>query len=146
VNVLPAFRESGNRRHTAWAWDAQVVWKSGAWRISSPTAAHLVNPNQTPFVANDQYPQWGAGGRELFYVSPERKLMVVSLKTGANSVEPSAPRELFPLPITDIGLSPYDATPDGQRFLVRASPAQMGQPLTVIVNWPALMKKEAGAQ
>ncbi len=92
-----------------------------------------------------RYPQWGADARELFYVSPERKLMVVSLKMGANSVEPSAPRELFPLPITDIGLSPYDATPDGQRFLVRASPAQM-QPLTVIVNWPALMKKEAGAQ
>ena len=51
-----------------------------------------------------QYPQWGAGGRELFYVSPDNKLMVVSLKLGADSVEPSTPRELFPLPAVDIGL------------------------------------------
>ena len=46
-----------------------------------------------------QYAQWGAGGRELFYVSPDNKLMGVSLKMGADTVEPSAPRELFPLPM-----------------------------------------------
>jgi hypothetical protein len=57
-----------------------------------------------------QYPQWGAGGRELFYVSLYYKLMVVSLKAGSDSVEPSAPRELFPLPAVDTGFSPYDAT------------------------------------
>jgi len=33
------------------------------------------------------------------------------------------------------------------RFLVRATPEkQAGQPLTLIVNWPALMKKGAAAQ
>jgi Tol biopolymer transport system component len=93
-------------------------------------------------MGGGRYPQWGTGGRELFYVSPENKLMAVSLKTEANSVEPSAPRELFPLPIVDTGFSPYDTTPDGQRFLVRAAPGKAGEPLTVIVNWPALLKKE----
>jgi hypothetical protein len=93
-----------------------------------------------------QYPQWGAGGRELFYVSPDNKLMVVNLKLRADSVEPSAPRELFPLPVVDTGLPPYDTTSNGQRFLVRATLGQAGQPLTVIVNWPALMKKGAAAQ
>ena len=97
-------------------------------------------------TAGGRFPQWGAGGRELFYVSPDNKLMVVSLKPGADLVEPSAPRELFPLPIADIGLSPYEVAPDGQRFLVRATPGQAGQPLTVIVNWPALLKKTPDAQ
>jgi Tol biopolymer transport system component len=92
-----------------------------------------------------RYPQWGAGGRELFYVSPENKLMLASLKVGANSVEPSAPRELFPLPIVENSFSPYETTPDGQRFLVRAAPGKAGEPLTVIVNWPALLKKEPAA-
>jgi hypothetical protein len=92
-----------------------------------------------------QYPQWGAGGRELLYVSLDNKLMAVSLKMGADTVEPSTPRELFPLPAVDTGLSPYDTTPDGQRFLVRATPGQAAQPLTVIVNWPALLKREAPA-
>jgi Tol biopolymer transport system component len=93
-----------------------------------------------------QYPQWGAGGRELFYLSPDLKLMAVSLKLGADSIEPSAPRELFPLPADDIAWSPYDAAPDGQRFLVHATPQQAAQPLTVIVKWPALLKNAPSAQ
>jgi hypothetical protein len=93
-----------------------------------------------------QYPQWGAGGRELFYLSPDLKLMAVSLKLGADSIEPSAPRELFPLPADAIAWSPYDAAPDGQRFLVRATPQQAAQPLTVIVKWPALLKNAPSAQ
>jgi Tol biopolymer transport system component len=93
-----------------------------------------------------QYPQWGAGGRDLFYVSLDNKLMAVSLKLGADSVEPATPRELFHLPIVETGQSPYDATPDGQRFLVRATLGQAGEPLTVIVNWPALLKRGAAAQ
>jgi len=73
--------------------------------------------------------------------------MSVALKTGADSVEPSAPRELFLLPAVDLGtISPYEVAPDGQRFLVRATPDQAPQPLTVIVNWPALLKKGASAQ
>jgi hypothetical protein len=83
----------------------------------------------------------------LFYVSLDFKLMAVRLKLGADSVEPSTPRELFPLPIVDNVGSLYDITPDGQRFLVRAVPQQQAsQPLTVIVNWPALLKQGAAAQ
>jgi Tol biopolymer transport system component len=93
-----------------------------------------------------QFPQWGAGGRELFYVSPDNKLMAASLTMRADSIEASVPRELFPLPAADIGWSPYDTTSDGQRFLVRTTTAQVGQPLNVIVNWPALLKKGVAGQ
>lgn len=88
-----------------------------------------------------QYPQWGAGGRELFYVSAANRLMMVTLKLGADTVEPSTPREMFPLSATERGWSPYD-TEDGQRFLVRATPIQGVQALDLIVNWPALLTKE----
>jgi Tol biopolymer transport system component len=91
-------------------------------------------------------PQWGAGGRELFYLSPENKLMAVNLKLGADSVQPSAPRELFSLPELASVRSPYEASSDGQRFLVLAGRGQASQPLNVIVNWPALLKKGAPAQ
>lgn len=92
-----------------------------------------------------RYPQWGSDGRELFYVSPDNKLMVVNLKLASGAVVPSAPQMLFPLSADDAGLSPFDAAPGGQRFLVRANPHQAAQPLTVIVNWPALLKKTAEA-
>jgi Tol biopolymer transport system component len=91
------------------------------------------------------FPKWGAGGRELYYISPENKLMVVSLKLGSDTVEPSAPRELFQLPLRSPAGPTYEPSRDGQRFLVLTSPEQAQQPLTVIVNWPALLKKGAAA-
>jgi hypothetical protein len=64
----------------------------------------------------------------------------VGINLGENSVERSPPRELFPLPSVDTSYIPYD-TADGGKFLVRAVPEPSAQPLTVIVNWPALLKK-----
>ena len=80
-------------------------------------------------------PQWASDGRELFYQAPGGKVMVVNLKVGADSVEASAPRELFALPPRSI----FEVTPDGQRFLVRV-PDPTPRALTVMVNWPALLK------
>ena len=88
-----------------------------------------------------RFPRWGPDGRELFYVSLDDKLMAVDLKIRRDSVEPSAPRELFPLPTPTINFIPYDVTADGQRFLVQAPPVQPA-PLTVIVNWPVLVMSQ----
>lgn len=85
-----------------------------------------------------RFPRWGPGGREIFYVSPDDKLMAVSVRVGADSVQPSAPRELFPLPTPAVNFIPYDVSFDGQRFLVEAPPAQA---LTVVLNWPVLVNK-----
>jgi Tol biopolymer transport system component/tRNA A-37 threonylcarbamoyl transferase component Bud32 len=95
-------------------------------------------------TAGGKYPEWSPGGRELFYVAPDNKLMDVDLTITADAVRPSAPRPLFTLPIIDNGFSPYD-TIDGQRFLVRALP-QQASPLNLIVNWPALLKKGTAGQ
>ena len=91
-----------------------------------------------------QYPEWDTSGSKLFFVAPDNKLMVADLRITADTVQPSAPRALFTLPIIDKGYNPYE-TIDGQRFLVRAVP-QQAPPLTVIVNWPALLKKGSAAQ
>jgi Tol biopolymer transport system component len=96
-------------------------------------------------TAGGQYPVWGAGGREIVYLAPDNKLMVVDITVTADAVHPSAPRALFTLPVIDNGWSPYD-TVDGQRFLVRTVPQQASPPVTVIVNWPALLKKGSTPQ
>jgi Tol biopolymer transport system component len=87
------------------------------------------------------FPGWGPDGRELFYLAPDNKLMVVDMKFGASSASASAPRELFPIPPTDTVLtsSPFD-TIDGQRFLILTPVAPATRPLQVIDNWPALLK------
>jgi hypothetical protein len=126
-------------------WIAYVSDESGRYEVYIDTFPE--RHHKTP-VSTDggMYPQWGAGGRDLYYVSPAFKLMVVSLKLGKDYAEPSVPRELFPLPAVDTGFNPYEVAPDGQRFLVRATPQQQAaDPLTVIVNWPALMRKGSPA-
>jgi hypothetical protein len=60
-----------------------------------------------------------------------------------DSVKVSPARELFALPAGELSLFPYDVASDGQRFLVAAAPSQTAEPLSVIVNWPALARKGA---
>jgi hypothetical protein len=65
------------------------------------------------------------------------KIEAVSLRLGVDSIEASAPRELFALPP---GIEDFGIAPDGRRFLVRV-PEPNPRPLTVVVNWPAMLKK-----
>jgi hypothetical protein len=82
----------------------------------------------------------------LFYVSPENKVMAASLKLGADSVESSAPRELFSLsPLRSPAGPPFESSRDGQRFIVLTSPKVAPQSLNIIVNWPALLNKSAAS-
>jgi Tol biopolymer transport system component len=95
-------------------------------------------------TSGGRFPRWSPDSRELFYMAPDDKLMAVSLKLGTDSVEASVPRELFTIGWNQIVPgSPYEVAPDGQRFLVRAATESGSQPLQVIVNWPALLKKGA---
>jgi eukaryotic-like serine/threonine-protein kinase len=91
-------------------------------------------------------PEWGVDGRELFYISPDSMLMSVSLKLGTGSLGPTPPRALFPLLVMDTDVSPYDIAHDGQGFVVLEAAEHAAQPLTVIVNWPALVNKAANSQ
>jgi Tol biopolymer transport system component len=140
------FNESQGRFSPETNWVAYASDESGRYEVYIDTFPE--RRHKTPIsTGGGQYPSWGAGGRDLYYVSPDFKLMSVSLKLGTDYAEPSVPRELFPLPGVDTGFSPYEVAPDGQRFLVRATPQQQAaEALTVIVNWPALLKKGAAAQ
>jgi hypothetical protein len=66
------------------------------------------------------------------------------MKFGRDSAEPSLPRELFALPNGLTGLGPFEVAADGQRFLVQLTVDKI-EPLTAIVNWPALLKKGGAA-
>jgi serine/threonine-protein kinase len=85
------------------------------------------------------YPQWSSDGHELFYLSPDYKLMAVKLKISPIAIEPSTPHELFPLSANVTNWNPFEVSPDGKRFLVRAAAGQ-APPVNVVLNWPALLK------
>ena len=74
---------------------------------------------------------------ELFYTSPARKLMSVSIGYRP-SLESATPKALFDLDqITD-----YAVSRDGRRFLVnRIISDPRAEPLSVVLNWTAALKK-----
>jgi Tol biopolymer transport system component len=82
-------------------------------------------------------PAWRGDGKELFYVSPDGKIMAADIRTEAG-LEVGAPRALFQtriLPLVE-ARNNYDVTRDGQRFLVNSRrPEDALLPITVIAPW-----------
>ena len=69
-------------------------------------------------------PKWRSDGRELFFVS-EQKLMVVEVGSGTEG-RVSLPTPLFDVEDGSEELDYYAPDPSGQRFLVRVPPARAG--------------------
>src|SRR5262249_28593023 len=80
-------------------------------------------------------PSWEPGGRRLYYTS-KNSLMAADLELRPDGIAPSVPRRLFSFPGPD---GRFDVSPDGKRFLVSVPVKSEPQPLSVMVNWPALM-------
>ena len=81
-------------------------------------------------AAGGEAPRWPHGGRELFYVAPDNRLMAISFTLAGSSLVPAAPLGLFVLPKG----SDYDSSYDGQRFLVN-EPVSGASPITIVINW-----------
>ena len=90
-------------------------------------------------------PEWRRDGKELFYISADRKLMAVPVTTEGATFSAGAPRALFDVQMPEQTApypTDYAVTMDGQRFLVNTVVDQPARPaLTVIVNWTAELKK-----
>ena len=89
-------------------------------------------------------PRWRRDGKELFFLSNDRdrQLMSVDVVTEGNSLQVGAPRTLFQTRAKNTGLNspPYDVAPDG-RFLLNVATSTTTPSITLLVNWPALLKK-----
>ena len=81
-------------------------------------------------------PSWAADGRELYYRSGDR-MMVVPVRSRP-TFAPGAPRVLFTVPF-DLGgvVGNYSASPDGQRFLMVGRADRQAAPprLVAIPGW-----------
>jgi Tol biopolymer transport system component len=67
-------------------------------------------------------PRWRRDGKELFYLSPDRKLMAVPVK-GETTFEADVPKVLFQTRVPALTVydrNSYDVTKDGQRFLINS--------------------------
>lgn len=80
--------------------------------------------------------RWRADGKELFYITKDKKLMAVAMDTSHGEPVAGVPHLLFQTRIiaSRIVLFQYAVSPDGKRFLINSTPSVGAAPLTVVMN------------
>jgi Tol biopolymer transport system component len=92
-----------------------------------------------------QQPRWRRDGKELFFLSPGKKLMAVSIRAGAN-LEFGEPTVLFQTrarePLSSEEVFTYDVSPEGQRFLINENLEQANPPpVNIVLNWTSELQR-----
>jgi eukaryotic-like serine/threonine-protein kinase len=111
-------------------------------RFEGGDSPKLVGERRRVSRGGGKFPCWRRDGKELFFLSPDRQIMVVAVKPGIETGF-APPAALFRLPLTHPSLAPsprpYEVSPDGRRFFA-AIPKGASAPLQVVVNWQAGLK------
>ena len=139
--VATSFNEDWGRFSPDSRWIAYQSDESGKNEVylqqfdpSGPKGASLVGGRVLVSKDGGTLPRWRSDGRELFYQSPDRKIMAVEVTTKP-TFHAGVPQPLFQLSVADMV---WDVSADGKRFLVPAPVVEGAQtPITVVLNWTA---------
>jgi len=120
-------------------WMAYVSDESGEEQVcvrSFPDAG----PAKPISAKGGWFPAWRRDGAELYYFEPGGRLIAVPIAKGKD-LAAGKPTPLFEIPgwsLTPARATVFDASPDGQRFLVNVS--RGFDTVRVIQSWPGLLK------
>jgi Tol biopolymer transport system component len=125
-------------------WVAYSSNESGRWEVYVARFPRKEGKYQIS-TNGGQQPRWRQDGKELFFLSRDRDLMGVSVKVGER-FEFTAPKALFVTqahePITGEEFFTYDASADGQSFLINVNAEQNNPPpVDIILNWASQLTK-----
>jgi serine/threonine-protein kinase len=97
-----------------------VPGPGGRWQISA---------------GGGEQPRWARNGREIFYRNGTKVMLVPVVTSPAFRAQPA--RELFDRKFDrGGGVGGYDATPDGQLFVMTRSEHQNATEIRVVMGWP----------
>ena len=101
---------------------------SGKWQVST---------------GGGTWPRWRGDGKELFYLSLDKKITSAEISAVGSSLVVGKVAPLFQVNVaTSLGWF-YDVSADGKRFVaLNQDPRQATEPLTLVFNWRALLKKQ----
>ena len=89
--------------------------------------------------------RWTADGKTIFFATGAGGVFALPIKVTNDAIEPGKPVPLFTvagLPTMGFYDEPFDATPDGRRFLLKVIGERTGPSRAVLVtNWPMKLKK-----
>jgi Tol biopolymer transport system component len=137
------FNQQGARLSPDGRWLAYESEESGQFEVfvrSFPGAGERRQVSK----GGGRQPRWRRDGKELFYVSPDRKIVSVEIRSGS-TIEAGVPQPLFQTRIRPQieSRNHYEVTSDGQRFIVNSHrPEEATLPVTVMAPWtPAALKR-----
>src|SRR6516165_3244616 len=142
------FNEDQGRFSPDAHWVAYVSDESGRSEIyvqPFPAAPGGGSKTQVSRGGGDR-PRWRRDGKELFYLSLDGKLMAVNVAEGP-TFRASVPESLFQALVVRgrreslLGVLRWDVAPDGKHFLINTVKTS-SEPLTVVLNWTAELKKK----
>jgi serine/threonine protein kinase/Tol biopolymer transport system component len=125
-------------------WVAYASNESGRWEIYVTSFPEAHGKWQVSNTGGEQ-PRWRGDGKELFYLSPEGKVMAAPVTTGTK-FDAGTPIVLFQANPRDLVATSeqftYDVTGDGQRFLINTQMKQTDNlPMSVVLNWSQKLSK-----
>lgn len=145
----PFLRTDASETHGSFSpngrWVAYTSDTSGRAEVYVRAFPSGEGPWQVSTEGGDQA-QWRSDGRELFYLSADRRIMAVAASDRGPVFSGSTPRALFHVRVQAPGIlatrNDYVVSADGRRFLVNKlieDPAK--GTITVAVNWAARLKR-----
>ena len=130
--VQTAFSETQGRLSPDGRWLAYTSDESGRQEVYvrpflRPGGAQLIS------TGGGMQPIWRkTDGKELFYLSPERRVMSASVQSDPSTFRASVPRVLFDEPVAS---DSYAVSRDGERFLINTVLPEASSPIQIVVNW-----------
>jgi serine/threonine protein kinase len=119
-------RESGREE----VYVAPFPGPGGKWEVSS---------------TGGKMPRWRRDGRELYFFAEADTLMAAEVEASPNKFEVRIVRPLFRVNLAPEALErsgSFDVAADGTRFIISASSDEAQPPVTLVLNWPAELKKK----
>jgi Tol biopolymer transport system component/DNA-binding winged helix-turn-helix (wHTH) protein len=122
-------------------WLAYSSNQSGKWEVYAVRFPNGSDQRQVSSGGGRQ-PRWRADGKELFYLSMEKKMMSVSV----SKTDPllfGSPLVLFQTrahdPVAGSESLSYDVSPDGKQFLINTElPQEPAVSVDIVLHWSAL--------
>jgi Tol biopolymer transport system component len=88
------------------------------------------------------YARWRRDGKELFYLSPDNRIMAAEVKTDGSSFAIGAVKPLFETRVYRTTFGGFDVSADGQRFIICYEPGHPNVAITLVENWDSELKKK----
>jgi serine/threonine protein kinase len=144
----PVFQEKWSARAAQFSpdgrWIAYASNETGGWEVYVSPFPSLDGKWQVSRLGG-QEPRWRGDGKELFFVSPNGKMMAASVAAGSTFAVGS-PVELFQTHrrphVSSTDVFSYDVTRDGKKFLINTRvDTGKATPPSILLNWNSNTEK-----